>query len=80
MNPQIPPFFTINRAYYIIEAMDLVERAGRGETPWSRTDPEARVDTGCGPLPMGTRNLRLALTAVAALVIFGVFIVAGGIA
>ena len=80
MNSQIPPLFTINRAFYAIEAMDLAERAGRGETPWSRTGPEALVGTGRSRLLSGTRNLRVALAAVAATAMIGGCIVAGWIA
>ena len=80
MNSQMPLVFTINRAYHAIEAMNLAERAGRGETPWSRTDPETPLDTGRGRSSSRLRNPRRTLAAVAALVMIGGFAVAGWMA
>lgn len=80
MKPQMSPLFTINRAYYAIEAFNLAERAGRGATAWSRIDHEAPLNTGRGRSSIGIRNPRRALTAVAALVMIGGFAVAGWMA
>ena len=80
MKPQMSPLFSINRAFVAMEAIDLAHRAGRGETPWSRTNPEAPLDTGRDWPSMETRSLRRAAAAVAALALVGGLAVAGWIA
>lgn len=80
MNTQMPLIFTINRAYHAIEAMNLAERAGRGETPWARTDPETPLETVRGRSSFGLRNPRRTLAAAAALIMVGGFAAAGWMA
>lgn len=77
MKPQMPPLFTLNRAFYAMEAMDLAQRASRGETPWSRTNPEAPQCAGRNSPSMETRGLRRAAAVMAALALVGGLVVAG---
>ena len=62
MKPQMAPHFPLSPVFYAIEAMDLARRAGRGDTPWSQSDPEAsRVSCLSRPsdVPSGLRRTTL---------------------
>ena len=71
MQSQMPPLFALNRAYYAMEAMDLAQRAGQGQNHWSRTYPEAPLETVQGQPWIGIRLPRRPLAIVAALVMIG---------
>ena len=80
MKPQMSPLFSVNRVFVAMEAIDLAHRAGRDETPWSRTNREAPLDTGRDWPSTETRSLRRAAAVVTALALAGGLAAAGWMA